>query len=380
MDSPRCFSPPLAFVYTRNTVSVSANVAEANHGESVAEVLGSGDAAQAFQKFTLKQPPLTYVPAANETGAVSTLQVRVNDILWSEAPSFFEHAPDERIYIARQGLRLHHCDLRRRRDRNEAAYGAAEHRSGVPQRDWPRGARQGRPVDAASRASARRKGCDQPAAIVRRTGSRIARRCPPQRAAPDPHARPRSLASDYEDFARAFSGIGKALATFTWTGQSRSIFLTVAGVDGAAVDPAGALYEKLVNALAAAGDPGVVFTVQSYRPALFRVAGTLTVDPAYIASNVLAAAGAALRAAFSFDAREFGQPVSLSEVYAVIQSVPGVIAADIDQLYRSDDQPGLHPLLAAALPRAGGDSAAPAELLTLDPGPVGLQQAAGVAR
>jgi predicted phage baseplate assembly protein len=185
---------------------------------------------------------------------------------------------------------------------------------------------------------------------------------------------------DYEDFARAFSGIGKALATFTWTGQSRSIFLTVAGVDGAAVDPAGALYEKLVNALAAAGDPGVVFTVQSYRPALFRVAGTLTVDPAYIASNVLAAAGAALRAAFSFDAREFGQPVSLSEVYAVIQSVPGVIAADIDQLYRSDDQPGLHPLLAAALPRAGGDSAAPAELLTLDPGPVGLQQAAGVAR
>ena len=35
---------------------------------------------------------------------------------------------------------------------------------------------------------------------------------------------------DYEDFARAFGGIAKALATWTWDGQRQGIFVTVAGV------------------------------------------------------------------------------------------------------------------------------------------------------
>ena len=62
------------------------------------ETLGGGDATQAFQRFTLRQPPLTYVSSSNPSGAQSTLEVRVNDILWSEVPDFFGHGPDERIY------------------------------------------------------------------------------------------------------------------------------------------------------------------------------------------------------------------------------------------------------------------------------------------
>ena len=37
---------------------------------------------------------------------------------------------------------------------------------------------------------------------------------------------------DYEDFARAFGGIAKAQAVWSWNGTSRAIALTVAGVAG----------------------------------------------------------------------------------------------------------------------------------------------------
>ena len=64
-------------------------------------MLGGGDARQAFQRFTLKQPPLTYVSARDADRRRSTLQVRVNDLLWQEVPTLFGRAPDERIYVTR---------------------------------------------------------------------------------------------------------------------------------------------------------------------------------------------------------------------------------------------------------------------------------------
>jgi len=41
---------------------------------------------------------------------------------------------------------------------------------------------------------------------------------------------------DYEDFARAFAGISKALATWTWNGEQHGVFLTIAGTGGAQVE------------------------------------------------------------------------------------------------------------------------------------------------
>jgi hypothetical protein len=93
----------------------------------------------------------------------------------------------------------------------------------------------------------------------------------------------------------------------------------------------------------------------------------------------LSAVECALRADFSFDAREFGQPVTLSEVYAAIHRVPGVVAADINKLYRrgqslSSQQPQPKARLLAALPVVQPDGrVAAAELLTLDRGPIDLE-------
>ena len=67
------------------------------------ELLGGGDASEKFQRFKLRQPPLTYASAANASGAASTLEVRVNDLLWQEAPTLYGRGAKEHVYIARRG-------------------------------------------------------------------------------------------------------------------------------------------------------------------------------------------------------------------------------------------------------------------------------------
>ena len=88
----------------RTPVTVFGNLVRATRGESVFnEVLGSGDASQAFQSFTLGNKPLTYLndPSA-PNGRRSTLEVRVNGIKWKEVPSFFGAGPQDEVYIVRQ--------------------------------------------------------------------------------------------------------------------------------------------------------------------------------------------------------------------------------------------------------------------------------------
>ncbi len=96
---PPTFDPAL-----RTPVKVFGNLITASRGETVFdEVLGSGDAAQSFQSFTLKKKPLTYLndPSAPNLRR-STLEVRVNGIKWTEVPSFFGANPQDEVYIVRQ--------------------------------------------------------------------------------------------------------------------------------------------------------------------------------------------------------------------------------------------------------------------------------------
>jgi len=98
----------------------------------------------------------------------------------------------------------------------------------------------------------------------------------------------------------------------------------------------------------------------------------LKVHPDYLPDNVLAAVEQSLHEQFSFDARMFGQPVAASEVIAVAQRVQGVVAVDLDRINRMDaPQAPSAARLDAATPHANG-ALSPAELLTLDPGPVEL--------
>ncbi len=80
------------------SVVVHANVAPASHGETVTQILGAGNAATPFQRFELKQLPLTFRAAANELGAASELTVRVDDIAWKARDTLFDAGPRDRAF------------------------------------------------------------------------------------------------------------------------------------------------------------------------------------------------------------------------------------------------------------------------------------------
>lgn len=87
-------------------VKVFGNVMHASRGETVnGEVLGSGDASQSHQTFTLKRNPLTYLAAPtseDERGVSSTLTVWVDGVKWQEVSSFYGQEKDAEVYIVRQ--------------------------------------------------------------------------------------------------------------------------------------------------------------------------------------------------------------------------------------------------------------------------------------
>ncbi len=356
------------------SVRINANVALATHGESVAETLGSADASTPFQSVPLRQPPLTYVRAAGPGGARSTLEVRVNDLLWREVPSFFGTGPRDRVYITRTrddgvttvqfGDGLTGARPPSGQDNLRAAYRRGIGLGGLVAADQlsllltrPLGVKAVTNPAAAAGAADREELADarRNAPLTVLTLDRIV-----------------SL-QDYEDFVRAFAGVAKACATWTWDGGARGVFVTVAGPGGAEIDLTGDFGADLSGAIRGASVPGVPVRVQSYRKnaGLFTAAGRVKIDPDYEPVAVIAAVRAAILVRFSFDAQVFGQPVMLSEVIAVAQATAGVIAVDIDRLSRDDapaGSPALNPRLVAAMPQAGARGAvSPAELLVLAP-------------
>ncbi|HEX4666408.1 MAG TPA: putative baseplate assembly protein [Chthoniobacterales bacterium] len=366
--------PSFPKVYRRDNLLIYGNVAPATHGETVSEVLGSGDGAQPNQTFKLRQAPaLTYIRSTAPGGAESTLQIRVNDLLWHEVPTLYQRGPRERIFTTEL-----------------ADDGSVTVRFG----DGEHGARL--PSGSQNVKATYRRGSGLEGLVRAGQLTTLLTRPPGLKSAINPIAaegadEPESFANaqqnapltvltlervvsleDYENFSRCYAGIAKTLATWTWDGRTRGVFVTVAGPLGAAVSTP--LAGDLITAIHNAGDPFVPVRVASYEEALFKVAGKIKIDPDYESEKVVTAAQDALRNAFSFTNRQFGQPVVLSEVIALVQGVAGVVAVDLDSLYRTGTPLKLNARLEANLPN-GGDPASlgAAELLTIDPEPFELE-------
>jgi predicted phage baseplate assembly protein len=173
---------------------------------------------------------------------------------------------------------------------------------------------------------------------------------------------------DYEDYARAFAGIAKARADWTFDGAARPIFVTVAGEGGVQLPEGGEDIANLLAALQAAGEADLTVSVRNFKPASFVVEARLFIDPAYGSEDVLEAGRDALEAAFSFDARELGQGVSRAQVIAVLQDVKGVIGVDVNWFHRTGAEQTLEDRLGSARPQPSLDGTVPAaaELLTID--------------
>ena len=149
------------------------------------------------------------------------------------------------------------------------------------------------------------------------------------------------------------------------------------------METGGAVFGHLLSAMADSAEPNVPVRLSSYRRGAFTFSANLMVDPAWDMDAVLAAARHTARDAFSFAQRGFGQAVTRSEIIALLQGVPGVVAVQVSALRRTDT--ALFVPIArlavlresaqidAALPQVGSDaSILAAELLTLDPRPLNL--------
>lgn len=389
------FEPALAHPYVRDTVTINANVAAATHGETVVEVLGGGDGSAAHQGFTLKRARLTYVPAATADGSESTLEVRVDDVLWTEAPHLYGLDPDDERYSLAQD------------DDGATTVRFGDGRSGAR---LPTGIGN---VRARYRVGIGREGMVGAGSLSllhsRPLGVGGVTNPAPAHGTGDPETRddarqnaPRTVATldrvvslrDYEDFARTFSGIGKARADLISAGGRRWVQLTLAA-ETAAAGPSAVLAprtvsadlrERLSEAIRRHGDPAQRFRVASYRPLFFNVRAEVLIDPRYELGRVAEDVKALLRDRFDFDHRSFAQPVAAAEVISVIHRAAGVVAVDLDQLYaytegasRPDPSEEITPEVLAspgARWRAGGSAGEaavlPGALLLINPAGIEL--------
>lgn len=335
------FKDGLKYSYTRKTVTLNANVARATHGETVREVLGSGDGSQANQSFVLKKPPLTYVSAPTPSGGESTLTVRVNGVEWVGEPSLYGLDGRSQDYITRIGDG----------GKTTLTFGDGHSGARLPtgteniQATYRSGIGLDGEVDAGSLTllQTRPLGVWEVTNPVPASGA----------AAPETRDSARTKAPlrvltmdrivsllDFEDFARSFSGIGKAKVVVLWNGENSLVHITIATASGKLVDPTSDLYTNLVAAIDGARDPVQQVRVDTFQPLFFNLKAKVMVDSRLIVADVLAQVEAALQAAFAFDQRAFGQPATSAEVISTIQNVPGVVAVDLEQLYLVSDPNG----------------------------------------
>jgi predicted phage baseplate assembly protein len=329
---------PLGYQYKRGTVTVYGNVVSATHGETRVEVLGSGNGSQAMQQFTLRQGPVTHVKAATRSGTQGTLEVRVNDIPWTEVAALTDAGPFDRCYVTRTD------DA----DKTTIVFG-----DGVNGMRVPTGKENVKAIYRAGLGSAG----NVPAGAISQLASRpfgvkaVASPLPAaggvDRDDRDQGKKNVSLlgasmdrlisVQDYADFARMFGGIGKATAALLSDGHRELVHVTVAPTvpGGGSSDQ----YQNLLQALLDAGDPHLAVQVEGCELVLLIIAARVGLTGDRQWAEVEPDIRSALLNGFGYDRRDLGQDVALSEVISAIQLVAGVAYVDVttfDSISTSD--------------------------------------------
>jgi predicted phage baseplate assembly protein len=362
--------------YLRTSAVVHANVVEANHGETtlrqlpngtfVTEVLGSGDGSHVFQRFMLRQKPLTYSSAANASGRATSLLIRVDGVRWREVPSFHGVGSEVRAYVVRHA------------DDGKVAVQFGDGRTGAR---LPTGAEN---VTALYRVGTGLEGlvdADRLTMLMSRPlGVREVRNPMPTSGAEDPESRADARANapltvltldrvvsllDYEDFARSFAGIGKAAVALLWTGETQTVHLTIALAGGGVPTDQSRPLVDLRRAIEGARHAIRPVVAQGYSARPFSITAGIAIDPDYEADAVRQHVIAALLAHFAFANRSFAQDVTESETVAVMQAVSGVVYVDLNAIVALAGSAAVEGRLEARSARLEGATIRPAELLTL---------------
>ena len=321
----------LAYAYKLDSVAFNANVVKATHGETRIETLGAGDSSQAFQAFSLKQSPLTFVSAANPAGVDSTLKVYVNNVAWTEADSLSGQGAKDRVFISETddndkttitfGNGIQGTRLPTGLENIKAVY-----RNGIGKPGNVNAGQitllQTRPlgVKAVNNPLQASGGADKESRDQARENVPLA-----------VQALDRLVSvSDYADFTRTFAGIGKAVAGKLSNGRRQLVYITVAGADDIPIDTTSDLYRNLLAALRQLGDPDLALQVAMRELIVLVVSANIRLVAGYLWEPVKANITAAILDAFGFQRRALGQPALLCELIALMQNIPGVEYVDVD--------------------------------------------------
>lgn len=356
-------------IYQRSTVRISFNVAPATHGETVAEILGNGDARKTDQAFVLQHAPLTHISADTPSGGASTLEVRVNELLWQQTSSLYTSAPDERVF-----------QLKNQHDGRAAiVFG-----DGIEGSRLPSGQTNVRAVyrkyvgtDANLAPGKLATLLQRPLGVTDVTNPEASSGGANPEIIEDARENApltvltldRAVSElDYQNYARAFSGVAKAHALWVHSGSSRGIYITLAGIDGESIPEDSPTYLNLVNSLRRYGDPMLPLTLVNYSAVSFALGLAVKVSSNAIRETVLETLDATLRDYFSFANRDFGKHVSQDEILAVAHSIESIDAVRITRFYKLElgAVESIQSIIASRVPVASLTTLpTPAELLTL---------------
>jgi acylphosphatase/uncharacterized phage protein gp47/JayE len=323
------FTPDLDRTLDTSSATLYGNVTASTHGQTISgEVLGNGDSSQTFQSFPLQKSPVTFVhkPGALH-GVANTLQIQIGGVYWKEVQDFFAHGPKERIFTTTEdakGMTVQFGD------------GVTGSRVPTGKANVVATYRQGIGLVGNVSTGALRTLLDRPVGLKSVTNpAGAAGGSEPEDIDQSRTNAPNTVRTfgrivsleDFEDSAREFAGVAKAHASWEWSGEERIVYLTVAGPDGAQI--AGATYDELVADLNSRRDTNRALRVRTYKPIPLQVQAAIFVDPDYVSDDVLASAQAALNTYFSFDNLQFGEPIHVSNAYAALQQVAGIVGVDM---------------------------------------------------
>ncbi|MFO1063082.1 MAG: hypothetical protein U0892_04315 [Pirellulales bacterium] len=313
---------PLANIYWRDSVEICANVVEATHGETVPEVLGSGDARKPFQKFPLRRAPLTRLPASTKDGKEDQLEITVHNTRWDKVAHLVHSGASDEVY-----------ELTGNRNN---ANSTVQFGSGINGARLPTGVEN---VKALYRVGLGVAGNVEPGQInqlpsppfgvkgvtnpLRGDGGANADSIAQTRLRiPAMASGMRTLVSldDYKNFALLFAGIDKVSVE----SRSGQITMYVAGCAPDPLDKQGSLFRNLVSAFEQLGDDGALVQLEPHQGLLLHIDASVSVDSRHDWEPVKAAIEKALLLRFGYPQAQLGKSISASDVVRTIQSVDKV--------------------------------------------------------
>ncbi|HLK56936.1 MAG TPA: hypothetical protein VKU00_10245 [Chthonomonadaceae bacterium] len=307
-------------------LNVIFNMLQVSRGKTVTnEILGSGDASQSGQDFTLQNAPLTYLhDPSSAVGYKSTLRVSVDGLQWNEVDSFVNQAPTARVFITQQDVS----------GKTHVVFGDGVHgarlttasNNVVANYRYGSGAKTPAPTTLTTilQPQPNLKAIVNP---VPMTGGIDPD--PPQQistfAANSMLAFGRAVSlDDFTTLAAQAPGVARAQAYSTWDSAShRQAIKVYVGDDSNAVQAAS-------KALNGAADPNTPLIITSATPISIGVSVTVQaatgVSSAPISAGIQSALLDPQTGLFQGGAAPVGAPLYESRIYAAIARVPGVQA------------------------------------------------------